>query len=326
MATIRVLGAAVPFIFGALLTACGASPAQEGSAALPQATRIAAPTLARTMRKSTSQVDLLYVSSISDGIFVLTYPQGDVEAKFQPPDAVSGAPCADDTGDVFVTTADGGSGYIYEYAHGGTSPTATLGDNGYVPLACSVDPKTGNLAVVNYGNEEDNIAIYGDAQGTPTYYTDSNMDKFYYCAYDDNGNLFVDGVNEYNPDQPKLTELPYGNSSFTGITLNKSIGRPGSLQWRGAYLAIGANKKIIYHVAVSGSTGTVVGKTVPAGLRTPWLIQGNALISPYGRSDGGAWEIAYWKYPKANAPTTVINAFGTDSLLNGVAISIGSGN
>ena len=58
----------------------------------------------------------------------------------------SGA-CSDANGNVWITNAFQDSyagGTLVEYAHGGTAPIATLEDQGYfVPVACSVDPRTG---------------------------------------------------------------------------------------------------------------------------------------------------------------------------------------
>jgi len=59
--------------------------------------------------------------------------------------------CVDAQGNVFVPTWQGESGtrgYVYEFAHGGSTPIATLSDPGGA-FGCSVDLTTGNLAVTN---------------------------------------------------------------------------------------------------------------------------------------------------------------------------------
>ncbi len=195
----------------------------------------------------------------------------------------------------------------------------------YAPYECSVDPVTGNLAVVSGYGGESRIAIYPDAQGTPSYYSDSGMSTFEYCAYDDSGNLFVDGTNGLDP--PHLAELAYGGSSFTNITLNGQLSHyPATLQWVGDYLAMSVGRAV-YHVRVSGSTGTIVGKTrLKKGFLNPWAINSNRLITLY-RADtkiNGAYEVAYWKYPKGGTSTAVLNVFGSASKLDGVALSLGS--
>ena len=46
--------------------------------------------------------------------------------------------------------ANDGASQMVEYAHGGTSSIATLGDPSEYPEGCAVDPATGNLAVANF--------------------------------------------------------------------------------------------------------------------------------------------------------------------------------
>jgi hypothetical protein len=168
------------------------------------------------------------------------------------------------------------------------------------------------------------IAIFPDAQGTPTYYNAPTMDAMYYCAYDDSGNLFVDGLH-YSDSSALLAELPYGGTSFAGIALDKNIGRPGSMQWMGAYLAVGSSKQVVYHVQISGSSGSIIGKTAHHLLKNPWTIDGKQLVSVYGSRDGGGpFKVAYWTYPKGGAPTQLFNLFGSNSRLDGVAVSVGS--
>ena len=101
-------------------------------------------------------------------VLVLSFPKGDLVGTLTGFSVPSGE-CVDESGDVFV--ADGGADTIREYAHGGTTPIATLNDPGE-PYGCSVDPTTGNLAVTN---GSDSVAIYPSAQGTPTLYSDPSI-------------------------------------------------------------------------------------------------------------------------------------------------------
>jgi hypothetical protein len=300
----------------ALLAGCGGSQLPIGApGAMPQ-------TAASHMRKaSSSSGDLLYVGSQEHGVFVVSYPQGKIITQFEPPSSVLGM-CSDQTGDVFVLTGGGGTN-IYEYAHGGTSPIATLEDGYFEPLACAADPATGNLAVVN--NEVSTVAIFPAAQGPPTYYNDPNVRQFNYCAYDDSGDLLVDGFKTGPGNVATLAELPYGSSSFTNVTTDKNIGNPGSMQWMGTYLAVGSSKQVIWHINISGSSGIIVGKTKHKLLKSPWTIDGNGLISVYGGGDHDyPSKVALWTYPKGGGPTQLLNLFGNSSRLDGVAVSVGS--
>src|SRR5580700_6025837 len=88
--------------------------------------------------------DLLYLSA-ARGIYVYSYPKGKHVGTLTTPNYAA-YECADATGDVFITSVEGSQQGVYEYAHGGSQPI------NFLPLtearACSVDPTTGNLAVI----------------------------------------------------------------------------------------------------------------------------------------------------------------------------------
>ncbi|MGA7201587.1 MAG: hypothetical protein WBX26_07145 [Candidatus Cybelea sp.] len=99
-------------------------------------------------RGTSSGSDLLYVANHKGGVYVLTYPQGQLIGELSLPyEPMSGGICSDSDGNIFVPDEY----EILEYAHGGTQPIATLSDDGGYgyPNGCAVDPSTGNLAVTN---------------------------------------------------------------------------------------------------------------------------------------------------------------------------------
>ena len=106
------------------------------------------------MEPKASQQDLLYLaSSSSEGsVYVYTYPQGRLAGTLTGFIAPRGE-CSDSAGDVFIVAYSNSSytaSTIYEFAHGGTDPIATLSDpDGAV--GCAVDPTTGNLAASGNG-------------------------------------------------------------------------------------------------------------------------------------------------------------------------------
>ena len=102
------------------------------------------------------------------------------------------------------------------YHHGAATPFTTLYDDYGAPRWCSVDPVSGNLAVMNEGNE---IGIWTGAQGSPTFYTIGALADNASCAYDDSGDLFIVGLTQ-KTNATTLVEMPYGSNSFTTITLN----------------------------------------------------------------------------------------------------------
>jgi hypothetical protein len=253
---------------------------------------------------------------------IFTYPAGKLVTDFKPPGAPGGL-CSDTRGNVFMTDFETGSvdvGNVYEYAHGATSPSATLEDDNYYPTGCSVDPKTGDLAVANeynYENKESggpgNLAIYTDAQGNPTYYdSPCGMNYPYGAAYDGQGNLFILG-NPYT--DYVLCELPQGSSTFTTITLS-GVPEAHALQWDGKYMAFlagpqgqakGSDPKV-YRVTFSGSAGTVVGTTTFKDLLSRagdgFAIEGKSVLMPAGREK--SWRLGVWSYPAGGDATKLI--------------------
>jgi hypothetical protein len=265
------------------------------------------------VRRATSS-DLLYVIGGDSRIYMLSYPGGDPLESFSVrfPNQL----CSDNQGNVFVTLNSPSAGsQISEYPHGAMTPIKTLSDPGDGAIGCSVDPTTGNLAVANGGNgtaRNANVVIYPGGSGSPETLTDPSFSRYEFCGYDNEGNLFVDG-NGPGPSYPfRFAKLPKGSSTFTDITLDKSLVGEGSVQWDGQYITVG----VIQHVGqqtevyrVAGSSGHVIG-TVTLKARKPdpilW-IQGNRIIGRYA-----VRSLGLWKYPAGGRPVSKIGGFVSD--------------
>jgi hypothetical protein len=277
--------------------------------------------------------ELLYASAVvppTKKLFVFSYPGTKLVATIAVPNQPQGL-CADKAGDVFVTTSipNSSSSYVYEYAHGGTRPIATLADPG-TGNGCAVDPVTGNLAVANWytGSPSDSygdVAIYSNARGKPTTYVDSKIPFYQWCAYDDNGDLYVDG---YNPNHAyPLGELPKGASSFKDVTFDKKLS-PSSLQWVDGNLIVANDTGIegpatLYRVRFSGTKGSVVGST---RLNTrqhmnswggEYIVSGSQVAGPsYPRRF-----LSLWPYPKGGQALRYVHGRGVGEFY-GFAISV----
>ncbi|MFY9738170.1 MAG: hypothetical protein WAK11_03870 [Candidatus Cybelea sp.] len=229
--------------------------------------------------------------------------------------------CSDSRGNVFVVN-DGG---ILEFAHGGTSPINILGNSDYSYESCSVDPGTGNLAVTFGSGNVAGIAIFKNATGNQTTYTDADFEHLYYCGYDGSGNLFADG---FKPRYPwAFAELPAGSSEFETIQLNRQIEKPGQVQWDGEYITIADEPhQIIYRVEINGSEATVVGKTKFGGFSRSffgsWIYAGTVIV-PFTKKHGIGY-IGFWNYPRGGSPTKTFPGPGYDTGDNAVTISPGS--
>jgi hypothetical protein len=256
--------------------------------------------------------DLLYVTNPGGNeVLVYSYPQyklvgtlGGLYYNF-----FADGVCSDKQGNVWIVGNAGQE--LIEYAHGGTTPIATLSDPGYYPTACSVDPVTGNLAVanketVNSTPQQGNVAVYTHATGTPTLYTDSQLFQVWFCGYDNKGNLYIDGTKGYSVTFG-FAELPKGKKQLTNITLKGgTIYFPGKILWDGKYVAVGdqsyQNKypttSGIYQTTGSGgkivSTTPLTGSLDVAGF---W-IAGKSVIAP----DIFLENINTYKYPAGGKP------------------------
>jgi hypothetical protein len=222
--------------------------------------------------------------------------------------------CSDKTGDVFVTViAPNFQSFIYEYAHGASTPTNILADPGWA-AGCSVDPTTGNLAVSNTEgapSQYATVAIFANAQGTPTTYTDPAISFFLYCAYDDSGNLFVDAYQGAD----LIGELAAGSDAIKNITLDKKVA-PGSLQWiNGSLVAAGfvdsrKGEQPLYQIAINGSTGNVSGPILlwSHGNQNPGIVQywvyQNSIIGPGLKGKDHVDLVNLWRYPHGGRPRT----------------------
>jgi hypothetical protein len=319
----------VSFCAVAMLLGCGGSAAPyvtpNGAEAANAAIGKATPVLGAL--KET----LLYATAAlhsPNKLYVFSYPDAKSVAAVTVPNRPEGL-CTDGAGDIYVTTTitNSGKSYVYEYAHGGTRPIATLTDPGG-GNGCAIDPLTGDLAVANWysgsGSSDGNVAIYRNARGTPRTFTAGDISAYWWCAYDDEGDLFVDGINGKHV--LPLVELSKGASSFENIALNKSIA-PSSLQWLNGELLVaadgsGSGPERLYRVKVSANKGTVVGSTV---LRSrhgrnsfggQFVVSGTDVVGPsYPRRF-----LSVWSYPQGGPALRYVRK-GRAAEFYGVAIS-----
>jgi hypothetical protein len=160
------------------------------------------------------------------------------------------------------------------------------------------------LAVVAY---ESGIFIFPNATGSPGQ-IEAPIDG-YKCAYDNQGNLFVDSIDRF-----QIVELPKGASQFENVTLDKTGEWPaGDIHWDGQYMAISTavnRRRLIYQFSVSGSTGTVV-RTIRFYRQeksAQFWIQGNTIIGQMPHES----HIGFWPYPDGGQPSTILNSIAGD--------------
>ncbi len=252
--------------------------------------------------------DLLYLSDVKrNDVDVFSYPQGSLVGKL----TRFGEPrseCADKHGNVWIADVQGYD--VSEYPHGSTKPIVALSTPG-APRGCSVDPRTGDLAVTG-GVGGVILAVYHRTKQNkwldPKEYTGSSIRRVAFCGYDVQGNLFIDGLDKAKGGTFALAELAHHATALVNLSVNQTIVGPGQVQWDGSALAIGdtgVTPSVIYRFSVSGSVATLDGSTTldnTKSVRQFW-IDGASVIGP----DFDA-AVGVWNYPGGGAPVELIGA------------------
>jgi hypothetical protein len=291
--SIRVYLSALACIAAALVTSCAGS--QTPVTAVPPA----------TATQPDARSALLYVSdTVSGDVYAFSYPNGKLQQTLTGFTDPAGE-CVDGNGNVFIANTGGNN--IIEYAHGGSSPIATLKDTGYFPVGCSIDPTTGDLAVTNFptsSSMQGDVVIYKKAKGNPKrHYVDGSIYEMLLCGYDSSGDLFVDGLTRsYGA---VVAELAHGGAKLSDIVLDRTIYNPGAVQWDGKHVAIGdQSSNTIYRFRIKGGKAKTVGSTQLGGASMvfQFWIDGTKVIGP----DSGAADVGIWAYPKGGSAIKTI--------------------
>ena len=314
-----IFRAACLFAAATLVTACAAS----------QSTNVALPAQQSAARRAGHAPggDLIY-TGVKHAVQIFTYPDGSADGSFTIAGAVR-AMCSDSSGNVFVgaetKTAGGNGGAVYEFAHGGTSPISTLAVPAHsVPMACSSDPTTGNLAVTyqDLKNFEPSVGVYAGASGSPAIYKSDDIGAEPQCAYDDAGNLLATSGGNVG------AIIASGSSKFAKVTFDRLLGGVKHVQWDGSDFALQSFRpnhhngdrllEKVFRLQISGSKGSVVGisefKNWPTKVSgSSWIDGGTIIGTPYA-------QIAFWNYPNGGKATKVVKV---SEHMAAVTISVG---
>jgi hypothetical protein len=206
---------------------------------------------------------------------------------------------------------------IVEYAAGATSPLRTIHDRGALPVACSYDPTTGDLAVANLLSKSygpGSIVIYHKAKGKPQHITPGHIYSPFSIQYDGSGNLFVTGqATPHTIEFTLFVERPAGSKHFKVCSPFSSSGA-GGLGWDGTYIALGVanhSQRSVYQM--KGCTAMGFTPLDGASDIAQFYIDGNRLVS----ADAGNLNVATYAYPGGGSP---ISSFGGLSEPSGVTI------
>ena len=311
-------------VAAAMLAGCGggSQPPIGAPSTVPQ-TRLTATHAQRGgswMLPEAKSGNLLYATGGCSGTCVFSFPEGKVVGSV----TTSGqSVCSDFNGNVFIVQSD----QVVEYAHGETSPTETLSLPGTDAEGCSVDPTTGNLALVFFGSAG-NVAIFPGARGQPTLYG-ANITASY-CGYDNTGDLFVNG---FANQDVALSELPAGSSTFHAFSIDQHVGGPGQMQWDGKYMTWESGNpqgaQTVSQLVINASRVAIVGTTHLEGIKLQphqsWIYNGVILV-PFAQHGTKSNKIGVWAYPRGGKAERLIRDFGSYSKhkirFQAVAISV----
>jgi hypothetical protein len=272
-----------------------------------------------SMRTDYSGRNLIYASTLgNEPVYVYTYPDAKMIGILNGPVGPRGM-CVDRASDIFIPFVYIPGG-IYEFAHGGGTPIVYLGFPYDGENGCSIDPTTGNLAVVTGGDYKPALVVYHykglRGWGFAKSYTLPSMSNSAFCGYSNHGDLFVDGKD--GSGAFALAELSKGSKTFATISVSQSIKAPGQVQWDGTHLAIGdtgVSPSVIYQFDVSGSIAKKVGSTTlgdSAMVEQFWIQRGNVIAPDPKRScgSGQAGCIAIYRYPAGGSAVKTIELTG----------------
>lgn len=293
------------------------------------------------MKPEAKRENLVYLSLfVLNAVYVYDYNTGAQVGELTGFDTPSGQ-CVDKEGDVWIANLKGFS--VVEYAHGGTTPIATLKSEG-AALGCSIDPTTGNLAVVNfsYGYGTSSVQVWKGARGKGNILSNPRCGFMWSPGYDPKGNLYVECEDKGPPGY--VYELKHGGNKLTRLSIDRGIGAAAGVMWDGKYISLtvqpfnGENATQIYQV-VEKTSGhlTVVNVTDLkdhcwhhtnfVGLIQPFIVgtkntpengtQGKVVVGG-NRPCRGRFD--YWRYTAGGQPTSALKS--VPSYVGGQAVSL----
>lgn len=223
---------------------------------------------------------LLY---LSDGntydVYVYSWPQLNLVGTLTGFNGPTGE-CAGAGGNVWIVNTY--ASQLIEYAHGGTTPIATLNDAGEYPLSCSVNKKNGELAAGNIESTSGgagSVTVYPGASGDGTNYPDANV--YIHAVGYDGGALFVDG----GSGSGYFTLQSFKKGAFAPITVSGgAIDFAGGIQDADGSLTLGdqlaaSGNPVIYQMSKSGAIHGSTPLTSGGGC-VQYFIKGNKVICP----------------------------------------------
>jgi len=268
---------------------------------------------------------LLFVSDDSfNDVFIFTMPAMQLKGTltgFSEPQGM----CSDKQGNIWV--ANTGTLQGLKYSRTGQLLGSVSDPNG-PPVGCAVNPANGDLVLTDiFGNSgAGGIEVYHNGSGSPTRYTNPAQYEYFFAAFNDDGDLYVDGFS-YPSFTFTISELPNGSSTMHTVPISGgSLHFPGGVNWdRVNYnLIVGDQECGVsyfgscqYQMLENSSGGlTVLGSTPLLNYDEGPCDVDQGVIAPFSKyfagpciSEGsGLSSAARWAYTSGGTPTNYNNS------------------
>ena len=179
----------------------------------------------------------------------------------------------DTAGNLYV--ADTNNSRIQVYAAGFKSTPTTINDPGESPASVAIDSK-GNLGVANIFTTSDgpgSVSFFNKSGTLLTTLSNARFAKVFFDAFDDKGNLYIDGTNASGAFVAGEVVGGVNGNAITILATGNSVGFPGGI-------AISLTGKIAlddqqnleiftYNAPVKGSLGMPIATTPLTGAGDP---------------------------------------------------------
>jgi hypothetical protein len=135
--------------------------------------------------------------------------------------------------------------------------------------------------------------------------------QYWFCGYDNKGNLFVDGRLR-RTGAFVLAELPKNGAKLDIVKVTQKIDWPGAIRWDGKYVVIGDEEQpVIYRFSIRNREASLEGTVSlgkPAEYPSAFSFYKGQVIVPNGCSTC-KWgsDVGFYNYPAGGKPTRIIS-------------------
>lgn len=227
----------------------------------------------------------IIVSDASDNVVDIFNAKGKETAQltgFSEPQGLA----LDSAGNLYV--ADTNNSRIQVYAAGFQGAPTTINDPGEFPASVAVDRK-GNLGVTNILTTSDgpgSVSFFNKAGTLLTTLSNANFAKVIFDAFDEKGNLYIDGTNASGAFAAGEVVGGVSGKAITILATGNSVGYPGGIAIPSAHkIAFDDQQNLAvftYNAPVQGSLGMPIATTPLTGA-------GDPISFAFTRRNKGIW-------------------------------------